>query len=137
MKQIKYRKLRKYKYQVWEDYIVQTPIKGYRHVSDFWCIFKNGKVLAKKGYCYDGPSGPTIDTHTFMRGALIHDIFYQAFRERIVPLSERDTADRLLQTMCIEDGMNKIRAWWVYHGVKYGGKPAAKPNGKQKIYTAP
>jgi hypothetical protein len=34
-----------------------------------------------KGYAWNGPSGPTLDTRNFMRGSLVHDALYQLMRE--------------------------------------------------------
>jgi len=48
----------------------------------------------------------------------------------------RKNADLVLKQVCIEDGMNKIRAWWVYNAVRRWAKDAAKPK-KREILTAP
>jgi len=49
----------------------------------------------------------------------------------------RNPADRLLRTMCKEDGMKAVRAWWVYKGLRFGGGPAADPANKKPIVKAP
>ncbi len=49
----------------------------------------------------------------------------------------KDTADRLLQTICVEDGMFKIRAWWVYKGVKIGGWRSVRKKDIRTIKIAP
>ena len=54
MKKIKYRKLNNYNYQVWETYTVQTPILEYKIVTPFITLFKNGKLMIKRGYAWDG-----------------------------------------------------------------------------------
>jgi hypothetical protein len=89
---------------------------------------KNDGVLEiGKGYAWDVPSGPSIDTLNFMRGSLMHDAFYQLIRMEKIPYSYKDYADRLLQKICIEDGMSKFRAWYVYQAVKRFAGEAAKP----------
>ena len=50
----------------------------------------------------------------------------------------RKPADQLLRDMCIEDGMAKVRAEYVYAALRAFGGPAAKPGGqKQETLTAP
>ena len=63
-----------------------------------------------------------------MRGSLIHDALYQLMREKVLPQDVRDEADQILREICIQDGMSKLRAWWVYQAVKIGGAGAAKPD---------
>ena len=79
----------------------------------------------RKGYSWDGPSGPTIDTDNFMRGSLFHDSWYQIMREYPYFRKYRNDADRLLTLHCVEDGMSSLRATWVYWGVKTFGRRAA------------
>ncbi len=91
-------------------------------------INSDGKLLIKAGYSWDGPSGPTIDTRNFMQGSLVHDALYQLMRECIIEQSLRKGADEILRNICRKDGMSKIRAWWVYQGVRIGGASSAKPD---------
>jgi hypothetical protein len=72
-----------------------------------------------------------------MRGSLVHDVLYQLIREKHLPLSYRDKADRLLQQMCKEDGMWAIRAWYVYQGVSTFGGDFGIKNGAHKVSYAP
>ncbi len=114
-----------YKYQLYEDYVHYFP-------SDFptlplfendYCLcLGNAKLVIFKGYAWDGPSGPTIDTNTFMRGSLVHDCLYELMRERRIPRTMKEVADKELKRICLEDGMSSLRAWWVYKGVSMFGK---------------
>ncbi len=73
-----------------------------------------------------------------MRGSLVHDALYQLMREGELDYETyREPADRLLQSMCKEDGMSSIRAWWVYKGLRIGGDPAADPDNRRPIVKAP
>jgi len=66
-----------------------------------------------------------------MRGSLVHDAFYQLMRiEKMTP-SYKDYADRLLQKICIEDGMSRFRAWYVFQGVRLFGGGNAKPDSEE------
>uniref|UniRef100_A0A6H2A2A9 DUF1353 domain-containing protein n=1 Tax=viral metagenome TaxID=1070528 RepID=A0A6H2A2A9_9ZZZZ len=133
---IKYRS--GYKYQLAENYAVNVPIQlsGDIH-TEYISLSKIGILMLKIGYAWDGPSGPTVDTKNFMRGSLVHDALYQLLRQGLLDPCYREIADRVLHTICIEDGMSSIRAWWVYRGVRFGGGPAADPKNAKKVYDAP
>ena len=137
MKCIAYKK--GYKYQLNAAYSTDIPIKPEEDIeSDYIRLTHVGQLTIKKGYAWDGPSGPTADTRNFMRGSLVHDALYQLMREGELDNHDyRESADRLLQQMCREDGMSALRTWWVYRGVRYGGNPAADPANKKPLVRAP
>ncbi|MDH4027916.1 MAG: hypothetical protein OEU95_03680 [Nitrospirota bacterium] len=110
-----------------EAYIHNIDIREYEIDTPYLKLNKDGMLEIGKGYAWDGPSGPTIDTLNFMRGSLLHDALYQLIRMEKIPYSCKDHADRLLQRTCIEDGMSKFRAWYVYQAVKWFGAEAARP----------
>lgn len=133
-----------YKYQLVEDYQFSLVDVDPEHkdvwlklriLTDYVNIYK-GVMTIYHGYAWDGPSGPAIDTHNFMRGSLIHDALYQLIREKQLPEDVyRIHADEILKRVCIEDGMSKIRAWWVYYGVRFGGYLAASKI--KPVYISP
>ena len=139
MKQITYRD--GYKYQLVEDYTLKAcglePLPGpistpYIQITD------QGALIISKGYAWDGPSGPTIDTKNFMRGSLVHDALYQLMRAKALDHETyREQADRLLRDICIEDGMTTVRAAWVYQAVRMFGEPAADPKNEHPPIKAP
>jgi hypothetical protein len=139
MKQITYRELREYKYQLTEDYEVNIPIKPDQYIdTDFIKLNIEGTLKIKSKYAWDGPSGPTIDTNNFMRGSLVHDTLYQLMREKHLDINRRDEADKLLRQHCREDGMSALRAWVVYKAVKWFGKKSASPSDEETtIFIAP
>ena len=128
-----------YKYQLREDYVTAIGIKPDAPVdTDFLALTLDGALTVKKGYAWDGPSGPTFDTPNFMRGSLVHDALYQLMRERYLDHDQcRKPADKLLQKMCREDGMSALRAWGVYLGVRFGGDPAVDPANDKPVTRAP
>ena len=105
--------------------------------TDFLELNTEGTLTIKNGYAWDGPSGPTIDTPNFMRGSLVHDALYQLLRNKLIDQKWRDEADEELGRICLEDGMSKIRARWVYIAVRKWGKVAASPESRKKIHVAP
>lgn len=128
-----------YNYQLKDDYSLVIDIKPAQPIDTFFIkLDNNGLLTIKKGYAWDGPSGPTIDTKNFMRGSLVHDALYQLMREKHLDKTlHRDTADRLLQQLCVADGMSKLRAWWVYEAVKRFGDPSADPANDRPATWAP
>jgi hypothetical protein len=126
-----------YKYLLAEDYKVKTDIIGYSVETKFIKLTLVGVLTIKAGYAWDGPSGPTFDTKDFMRGSLVHDCLYQLMREKHLPQSEREFADKELKKICLEDGMPEIRAMYVFAGVNKFGKSYADPANEKKVLTAP
>lgn len=140
-KKIAFRDLHQYKYQLMRRYT--QKLDKIRPIKDVWVgnwigLKKDGTLIIKKGYCWDGPSGPTIDTNTFMRGSLIHDALYQLMRAKKIGLAYRDYVDELLGKTCKEDGMIGFRAWYVKKLVNKFGKGSAIPQKSEpKIRYAP
>lgn len=128
-----------YKYQLKQPYKVTIDIKPAASIeTPFVCLADSGKLTIEIGYAWDGPSGPTIDTRNFMRGSLVHDALYQLMRDGYLDKETwRDAADRVLQRLCIEDGMSELRAWLVYQAVKRFADPAADPAHKRPPVRAP
>ena len=122
-----YRKLRRYKYQLLEPYVLQIGIRGNDIDTPYLKLRPDGLLKIKKSYAWDGPSGPTIDTPDFMRGALVHDALYQLIRMEALAYRYKAFADLLLKKICLEDGMPSFRAGYVYLAVKLFGGAAARP----------
>lgn len=134
-----YRKLSNYKYQLMRSYIFKTGLEGYLVDNSFIRLDANGELFISKGYAWDGPSGPTIDTLSFMRASLVHDALYQiaskfSGKEDAIPI--RKFADDLLYTICRDDGMPRWRARYIYWAVRiFGGKHIKKVD--EIIYEVP
>ena len=126
-----------YKYQLAADYAVVVSFCPRETIAtDFIVLSSAGRLTIKRGYAWDGPSGPAIDTKNFMRGSLVHDALYQLMREGHLPQTYRRDADKELKRICLEDGMSAMRAWWVYEGVRLGGGPSAARR-KEEPISAP
>lgn len=129
-----------YKYQV--SYTVQVDtgiIPPIPIDSDYSSLSGDGILTIKKGFSYDGPSGPTISSPNFMAASLCHDALYEMLRLAYLPekMGFRKKADKLLRKMCCDNGMTKIRAAWVYAGVRIGARPSSRPSHARKIIKAP
>ena len=120
MPKIGYRKLKRYKYQLMEDYTMSVDIKPENDIleTDFIILTVAGEL--------------TIDTKSFMRASLVHDVLYQLMREECLDQTYRSYADKLLRKICLEDGMWRFRALYLYYGLRLFAKRAAKPSPKRR-----
>ena len=133
---IKYKK--GFKYQLAETHACVVDIHPFAEIdTDFIRLTPEGTLTLRKGYAWDGPSGPTFDTKTFMRGSLVHDALYQLIRMRLLPRSSKEAADDELYDICISVGMWKMRAKWVFTALRLGGRRATLPENQKAVHEAP
>jgi len=128
-----------YKYQLEKEYVAEIPIVPSQNIAtEYIELNEEGLLSIKKGYAWNGPSGPAIDTLNFMRGSLVHDALYQLMRNEKLDINQhRKPADELLRKMCRKDGMSWIRAWCAYFGLRIFGETAAHHKNKKKAHSAP
>ena len=127
-----------YKYQLQQAYAQAVPITPEEPVFTSYVTLTTAGILKiEVGYAWDGPSGPTVDSKNFMRGSLVHDALYQLIRLGKLPKEVKQIADELLHSMCLEDGMSKLRAAWVLLGVRVGGSTSILPEAEPEVLTAP
>lgn len=137
MKYIEYKS--GYKYQLDRDYVVQIPIPYSAFDIDtvYISLSGTGVLSIRRGYAWDGPSGPTIDTRNAMRGSLVHDALYQLIRLGFLPSSYKDMVDDIFYNMLKEDGMSPIRAWAWRKALKLCGGKNTLPSREKIIMRAP
>lgn len=125
-----------YKYQVTQDCLLMTPIRGFHCKIDFAELHADGSLILYKGFAFDGSSG-VFDTRTSQRAAGGHDALYRMLRANLIPHDPCfHLANIFYYNQCIADGMSKWRATMRYNGVeKFGNAHAAvQPD---KILIAP
>lgn len=103
-----------YKYEMISTRTVRTSWVGDSILSEFFSLGVTGRLTIRIGYRWDGPSGPTVDTPSFMRSSAVHDCFFQIMREGKIPAGKRDDffiiANNDLRRISRTDGMLRIRA---------------------------
>lgn len=113
-----------FKYQINEDFIIfiedYKPSKDI--IDEFFEFYTDGTLLIKRGFAWDGPSGPTIDTKDSHIAAIVHDVFYRCIRKGYLPLSVKPIADKIFYKLLRKNGMFILRAYRWYLGVKLFGK---------------
>lgn len=116
-----------YKYVLHEDYSVKTELQHDTFIyTPFVRLDSDGTLYIRKGYAWDGPSGPTADSPDSMRGSLIHDALYQLLREGKLPAEFREGADKELLRACLADGMVPLRAHIWFGAVRQFGESVMK-----------
>ena len=127
-----------YKYQLREDYSLRVSIIGEKVDSDFIELSDNGLLSIRKGYAWDGPSGPTVATSACMRGSLIHDALYQCMRDYgLDRVKYKQVADTEFKKACSEDGMSWFRSCYFYYGVRIFGARSTETSGGYPVIIAP
>lgn len=126
------------KYQLAEDYEVQTPVVGEAIDDPLFTLYRDGFLRVRKGFAWDGASGPTFDTKASMSASLVHDVFCILMRDGRISYDRwQDAINLFFEEMCVKAGMWRWRARLWHAGVEFGdaGNPDAGPD--RIIQTAP
>jgi hypothetical protein len=128
-----------YKYQLAEDHISFVGIYPEEETrTQFLWLRTNGWLTIFKGYAWDGPSGPAVDTANFMRASLVHDALYQLMRMEIIDGKTcRKQADIVMREITKETGMWWLRRKWCFWAVRKAAESAADPKNVRQVLTAP
>ena len=71
-----------YKYQLAVTYRNKINIRPKNDIkTEFIDLDIHGNLTVRRGYAWDGPSGPVKDTPENLRASLEHDAIYQLFRQ--------------------------------------------------------
>jgi hypothetical protein len=113
---------KKYKYTLTQE-LQQSLLGTNFKAATIYFTFTPHYLNIHPGYSWDGASGPTWDTPDTMRASLIHDVFYQCFREKLIENTYRNRkyADKLFKLLLLKYGMGKFRANYFYLAVRVGG----------------
>ena len=125
----------KYKFKVEENFSIELPFK----IPDFeheYASSKDGILSVKRGYAWDGASGPIINTQDTLVASLVHDVLYQAMRLNLIKSSKenRQIADKNFFEILKMNGVNSIRRKVWYFAVRlFGKKSTIKIQDNDKI----
>jgi len=115
-----------WKYRLLKDELFDIDLGKEELRTPFLHYSSLGKILLiKKGYCWDGPSGLTLDTDNSILASLFHDALYQLMRLQLIPLKFRRLADRELRETLKQEGMNFFRRWLWYFALRLFARSAA------------
>ena len=125
----------KYKFKVEENFSIELPFK----IPDFvhpYASLKDGILSVKRGYAWDGASGPIINTRDTLVASLVHDVLYQAMRLNLIKPSKenRKIADKnffeILKMNCVNSIRRKV---WYFAVRLFGKKSTIKIQDNDKI----
>jgi len=126
-----------YKYQLSEPAQHKTKFRADKEIdTNYINLDTDGLLTVKKSFAWDGATYAR-DTPTIIRGSLIHDALCQLINEGLLPKRFQVLADNELRQICLEDGMSKIRAWWVYRAVRRFDKSGLKKHEPKEVLPAP
>jgi hypothetical protein len=134
---LQYDNIERFKYRLTADFKFTLPGEFPKmtyplHQPDEWIRYddESGTLYYEEGYCWDGSSGPTVDSKQCHLAGLIHDAGYQLLREgvfgaRTEKQKAREFFDNLYYILCIAGGMGRKRAWLRWKALRLLGKKAA------------
>lgn len=124
---MKYQRITKYKYTLYETEKIQTDITGYEFTHKFFILDKSGLLTIFSHYKWDGVSGPTWDTKSTMIPGLGHDALYQAIRLNLLPLKLKPQIDLFFYNEMLKHKVWKPRAKYFYKAVDVLGHNSCIP----------
>lgn len=127
-----------YKYQLEALYACETPITGSLIEDDLFTLYESGLLVIRKGFAWDGASGPTFDSKSSMRASLVHDVFCVCMRDgRLSYEKWQDTVNEFFRQQCIEDGMWHWRAGLWHAAVELADAGNPDQGRDRVVLTAP
>jgi hypothetical protein len=137
-------------YHLLYDFYYQTDIFPLQKiVTEYIELNTDGWLFVRKGFYWDGASGPTVDTKSTIRASLVHDALYWLIRNGYLSNNYRDKADLIFKNLLVNDykpaglckglkrRINKLRAFFWWRGVRRFGIFAVLPKYEKAIKTAP
>lgn len=91
---------------------------------------KNGLLTIRPGYVWNGMT-KGITTDNLIIPTLVHDSLYDLLQSNLLSLEYRLFIDKLFFNMCLESGVNVVRAHWIYYAVRFFGESYALPKDKK------
>lgn len=125
-----------FKYQLVEDYSTIISIKPHINITTpFISLSIDGLLIIKKGYAWDGCSGPAWDDKTNQTAGLIHDSLYQLERMGLIDRGSWRLSDKEFDIAAKRNKMNNVRRWAYRLGLSAAHGVAADPKNKKVVYT--
>jgi hypothetical protein len=105
-----------YKYRLEEDFNTKIELFDKNLISTFIELNPDGYLLIKKGYAWNGLSGPDLDVKKFIKSILIYDALRQLVREHGLEQSYIPSINKIISTQLMASGMNSMHIWHLISG---------------------
>lgn len=126
------------KYVLASDYEVQTPIIGNPITDDWFILSDDGKLWIRRGFPWNGASGPTWDTDSCISASAVHDVFCVCMRDGRLDFDKwQDKVNEFFREMCVANGMSSFRAKLWHMGVEFGGAGNPEQGPDRPVMEAP
>ena len=123
-------------YIVESDYVIHLGENAPKYTGSTPFIkYDNGKLIVKKGFAWDGPSGPSIDTKAFILASLVHDSLYKLMAYEVIKHTEENRlfADNIMRQINLSLRMWRFRAFYTWLAVRIFGRFNVKKRGILRI----
>lgn len=117
-----------YRFHLKADYSIDTPVRPEAAIhTNYLTLEAGGRLTIRAGYAWDGPCVPGVDTESFVRAALVHDALFQLIRAMRLEDIHREAIDALLKEICLEDGVGRLKSWYIHQMVRHFSLPFSDP----------
>jgi hypothetical protein len=114
------------RYVLTEDYPVAYCSEIYNYdlnIPALLSLNSKGYIVVKRGFQWDGPSGPALNTVNTLGASLVHDVLYRAMRRGLIRKRWKGKADKLYRRMLKGAGVGYFRRWYHWAAVALFGSP--------------
>jgi len=109
----------KWKYQLTGAYYHTTHVYPDKEIKTKYITLETDSNLRmNQGYAWNGANKPAINTKTNRVASLVHDALCQLIRCGKLPFRFRKDADEIFYKICLENGMDPVRAWYSFKAVQ-------------------
>lgn len=108
-------------YTLLEAYTAQTFVMGETASCEECSLLANGQLIINKGFVWDGPSGPAVDTANTLMPSALHDGLYRLIRLGYLLKHNRLNADKSYRDSLKTWGVSWWRRTMHFKGVDWFG----------------
>lgn len=105
-------------YQCHEEDEIQSIIKWYRIDHPLYELHKDGRLIMKKFYTWDGPTG-AINTKSLIISSGYHDILCEMINASLLPPEIQTLADEQFMILNRKSNVWAPRRMWTYLVVRW------------------
>lgn len=102
-------------------YQAQTLVMSHNAQNQDCTLLPNGKLVLNRGFTWDGPSGPAIDTANTLIPSALHDALYGLIKMGELDKGQRKRADKSYRDSLKTWGVKGWRRFSHFRGVDLFG----------------